>query len=168
MEKTTEDTGISRRTAIKRGALVAGGAWAVPTVISLRTPAFAAGSPPRGCEEGCVFAVRLTRNQDNSYSCGPVPQGQGLCGTGDSQCNTSGCDQIVSAVGDPATGFVRVCFSCTPQNVFACAECDECRCAATLPDEQNPNCGSFVNVCTSGELPDTLDVSFQCTCPADD
>jgi hypothetical protein len=37
-----------------------------------------------------------------------------------------------------------------------------------LPDEQNPNCGSFVNVCTSGELPDTLDVSFQCTCPADD
>lgn len=55
-EEFNANLGISRRTLIKRGAVVGGTlVWAAPVVQSLSAPAFAAGSP------ACSLAV--TNNQ---------------------------------------------------------------------------------------------------------
>ena len=55
-EEFQANLGISRRTLIKRGAVVGGTlVWAAPVVQSLSAPAFAAGSPQ------CSYAV--TNNQ---------------------------------------------------------------------------------------------------------
>ncbi|HVE63892.1 MAG TPA: hypothetical protein VNB94_08845 [Mycobacteriales bacterium] len=57
-ESFTSNLGISRRTLIKRGAVVGGGlVWAAPMVQTLATPAFAQGSP------ACRPSIELTNNQ---------------------------------------------------------------------------------------------------------
>ena len=35
---------VGRREAIKKGAAIAGGVWAVPAIVSMATPAYAVGS----------------------------------------------------------------------------------------------------------------------------
>ena len=67
-DQVVSSDGISRRRMLKRIGAGAAVAWTAPVLTSLRTPAFAQGSPPSSSCEGCT-------------DCGPlVPCGTGNCG----------------------------------------------------------------------------------------
>ena len=55
---TEENSGLSRRDLIKRGAVVGGVVWAAPVVSSMANPAFASSPPPPGdCTDKYRFQV---------------------------------------------------------------------------------------------------------------
>ena len=75
----------SRRDVLKKGAIVAGMAWTVPVIESIRTPAFAAGSPPP-CEPNgspCTDSGQCCSGSCNSGTCGS-------CGRILAQCDPFG------------------------------------------------------------------------------
>jgi hypothetical protein len=47
--RETGQKGLSRRDLLKRGAVAGAVAWSAPVVLSLRTPAYAQGSPFHAC-----------------------------------------------------------------------------------------------------------------------
>lgn len=87
-EEFNANLGISRRTLIKRGAVVGGTlVWATPVVQSLTAPAFAAGSPPcslavtnNGQGAACQELGVLTPSAD------PGNAGHDCCSTYNSNC----------------------------------------------------------------------------------
>ncbi len=158
---------VGRREAIKKGAAIAGGVWAVPAIVTMATPAYAVGSskPPEPCETDCRFVVRLTRNAtNNTYGCSTPPVGGELCGVRQPDCSTSSCGRITSAVGDPTTGAVRVCFSCSIVSLVQCQECPECACTGATADPTSSRCWQIPSACSGTALPEVIDVEFVCGC----
>jgi hypothetical protein len=78
-----ESGGLSRRTLMKRGAVVGGAVvWATPVVQSLTTPAFAGTPTDPGCPETHEFVrLKLEVNDDGtvSVSNGPIGHGGTQC-----------------------------------------------------------------------------------------
>jgi hypothetical protein len=126
---TTADTlGISRRSLLKRGAVVGGTVWAVPVVQSLSAPAFAQGVLYGGGRTDLSYIAIV-------YDCGSgarglkidVPEG---CADADT---TSGCDLLAGCGG---TGETPDCnngdfFGTTPSG--SCADIQ----SATVDDNGN-------------------------------
>jgi hypothetical protein len=78
-----ETGGVSRRDAIKRGAVVGGTLlWATPVLQSLATPAFAGSPTDPGCPSTHEFVrLKLEVNGDGSVTVtnGPIGAGQAQC-----------------------------------------------------------------------------------------
>lgn len=65
-------TGLSRREALKRGAIIGGLTWSVPVLQSISTPSFAQASPPPGAQ-GCTPG--FWKNHPSAW--GPTGHGPG-------------------------------------------------------------------------------------------
>jgi len=87
-DQIQEGSGFSRRTMLKRSAVVGGAViWATPVIQSLATPAYAAGSTCTGTvtvgtpgQPGCVIIATLQFTPD-CCACATSPTAQGCTAT---------------------------------------------------------------------------------------
>lgn len=123
---TAETIGISRRSLLKRGAVVGGTVWAVPVIQSLSAPAFAQGVLYGGGRTDLSYIAIV-------YDCGSgdrgikidVPEG---CKDADT---TSGCDLLAGCGGTGETPDCGDFFGTTPSG--SCADIQ----SATVDDNGN-------------------------------
>jgi len=123
MEEEIQEGQVSRRRMLKRIGAGAAVAWTAPVLTSLRTPAFAQGSPPGLCpggedcrdpEHDCNAQIDCSQARDGSCGCGRTPENSCFCyqhGACGLPCTTQGdCLPI------PGTACVASCcgFTCLP------------------------------------------------------
>ena len=97
-EEFNANLGISRRTLIKRGAVVGGTlVWAAPVVQSLSAPAFAAGSPQ------CTLAVTNNQQGDACQELGTLTPADDANNEGRDCCSSfnSGCTYVFTPHSSP-------------------------------------------------------------------
>lgn len=83
-EEFQANLGISRRTLIKRGAVVGGTlVWAAPVVQSLSAPAFAAGSP------ACTYAITNDEEGDACRELGVLTPSNSASNEGKDCCSNT-------------------------------------------------------------------------------
>jgi hypothetical protein len=150
---------ISRREALKKGALLTGMAWTTPVIVS-QTPAFAQVSPGP-CFFTCTYKVWF-----DYPSLGCVePRRCDTC-NGCSQCEEPSCSRITSVQSLPDGG-VRFCADC---ELFADPDLGGCwHCTDYLHYEGNRHwakdpadgrCATVAPPDTSECKPDVLEVAF--------
>lgn len=97
-DTTASNIGISRRSLLKRSAVVGGTVWAVPVIQSLSAPAFAQAVTYGGGRTDLSFIALV-------YDCGAGPRGIKFeVPTGCTDANTtSGCDLLQGCEADTGT-----------------------------------------------------------------
>ena len=158
---------ITRREAVKRGAMVAGLAWSAPVMTSMRTPAFAASAP---CEQLCGYRVHFQEPGLNCENgCVDFPNCVGECDE-PNPCQGPGCARITSLTL-LAPGVVRVCTDCQLGVTGYCQQCpDTGQCSCTtglLPDPSgDPRCGVTSPLVPCANADYEYDIRFECRqCP---
>jgi hypothetical protein len=128
---------VSRRRMLKRIGTGAAVAWTAPVLTSIRTPAFAQGSPgPEPCEERCQYIAHI--GPPPSFGCLPCDEdicpGAFFC-AGPEVCAGPACARITSVTYVPPNT-LRVCTDCR-LDTGANGACTRC------PDPRDCNCPGY-------------------------
>jgi hypothetical protein len=123
----TEDEprqGISRRTVLKRIGIATGVAWTAPVLSSMRTPAFAAGSPVDGCRDqvfACDGPMTVCGEGNNGLDCfcEKGSSGSTIC------ANDLFCDDAVGCTDDSGCDPGLICASNTCCGTVCLPPCGE-------------------------------------------